>query len=705
MIEGKTNAGYNLKLRFTQYDLIEIEEINERVLSNLKSKIQNLRFQISTQKFRDRFLIGGSKPMKYMPSTGYRSRAAVSVIAAALILSGCATSSPTVPATVTPYGAAPTPADAVPTATVNAEKTAAAGDLSAAKTATVAAESGGASQAVAADPSRPFSGLSPEARSNIGNAPPPIKIDVTKKLVATIKTSKGEIKVELDPTAAPQTVNNFVYLAQNGFYDGLTFHRVEPNFVIQGGDPMGNGSGGPGYNIPPEIKLKHEIGAIAMARQGGPPESTPSSGSQFYIVKGPAEFLDGQYTAFGKTLSGMEVVDKIVIGDKIERIDISDADGAVVQAIPLQPTIAPTVTPVPEPASCAPVPLNVQSDDHILGKKDAAVTIIEYGDIQCPACGQLHPSLKSLMDVVSDSVRLVFRHYPLPIHDKAVIAARAVEAAASQGKFWELHDVLYEKQKEWESKTVAEITTTLKTYAKDVGVDADKMEKDMVSSEVIARVERDMKSGAAAQVQGTPALYLDGRPIPGDAFQQADIISNVKQYVDGRSKLLASNTASFNFAKADAVTEAGSKYVMKIKTSKGDIVAELDPKLAPVNVNSTVFLAQKGYYNNTPIALNDPQVGAVLFASNSVQGNPGYDCSLEVPPANTFTKPGIVGLFGNGPRSNAQLILTYTNTQVFEGRFTAIGQIVEGLDLLQGLQAATGDTKGDQIISVEVTKK
>lgn len=634
--------------------------------------------------------------MNNKPRAGLQTRAAAMTLTAALILSSCATAEPAVPATVTPYAETPTPANAVPTATVNAEKTA-----------TAAARNGVAApgNATANDSSRPFAALSPEARSNVGNAPPPIKIDVTKKYIATIKTSKGEIKVELDPTAAPQTVNNFIYLAQNGFYDGLVFHRVEPNFVIQGGDPLGNGTGGPGYNIPPEIKLKHDIGAIAMARQGGPAETTPSSGSQFYIVKGPADFLNGQYTAFGKTLSGMEVVNQIVIGDKIERIDISDASGAAIESIPVQPTVAPTATPVPEPASCAPVPLNVQADDHIFGNKDAATTLIEYGDIQCPACGQLHPSLKSMMDVMSDTMRLVFRHFPLQQHDKAVITARAVEAASIQGKFWELHDKMYETQKDWEGKPIAEITGTVKTYAKDLGIDADKLEKDMASEAVIARVERDLKSGTVSQVSGTPTLFLDGRVIPGEAFTQPDIISNVKQYVGSRAKVLGTGAPSFNFEKADSVTEAGSVYVMKIKTSKGDIVVELDPKLAPVNVNSTVFLAQKGYYNNTPIALNDPQVGAVLLATTNAQGNPGYDCSLEAPPTGTFTKPGVVGLFGNGPRSNSQLIFTYTNTQVFEGRFTAIGNVVQGLDLVQTLQATEGDKTGDTVISVEVSKK
>jgi peptidylprolyl isomerase len=166
--------------------------------------------------------------------------------------------------------------------------------------------------------------LQPQQRSNMYKAAPPMTIDVNKTYVATIKTAKGSIVVELYPKDAPQHVNNFVFLARDGFYNGLTFHRVEPGFVIQGGDPVGNGTGGPGYGIPPEIKAKHTEGAIAMARTGGPAQTTPSSGSQFYITLAATPFLDGQYTAFGQTIQGMDVVKKIAIGDKIESITIEE---------------------------------------------------------------------------------------------------------------------------------------------------------------------------------------------------------------------------------------------------------------------------------------------------------------------------------------------------------------------------------------------
>ena len=165
----------------------------------------------------------------------------------------------------------------------------------------------------------------PAERENMYDDPPDMQIDENKNYVTTISTVKGDIVVQLDASAAPQTVNNFVFLARQGFYDNLTFHRVEPGFVIQGGDPAGTGAGGPGYTIPAEIELLHVEGAIAMARRGDQvnPERA-SSGSQFYITLAPTPFLDGQYTAFGQVTEGMNVVRSIAIGDVINEITIAE---------------------------------------------------------------------------------------------------------------------------------------------------------------------------------------------------------------------------------------------------------------------------------------------------------------------------------------------------------------------------------------------
>jgi cyclophilin family peptidyl-prolyl cis-trans isomerase len=144
-----------------------------------------------------------------------------------------------------------------------------------------------------------------------------------KKYIAVIHTSKGDVTCELNTREAPLSATNFIQLAQGGFYNGLTFHRVVPNFVVQGGDPEGTGRGGPGYTVPAEIKLPHQQGALAWARlSDNMNPKKRSSGSQFYITLEKIPYLDGEYTVFGQTLSGMDVIKKIEQGDVIKSIDI-----------------------------------------------------------------------------------------------------------------------------------------------------------------------------------------------------------------------------------------------------------------------------------------------------------------------------------------------------------------------------------------------
>jgi cyclophilin family peptidyl-prolyl cis-trans isomerase len=129
----------------------------------------------------------------------------------------------------------------------------------------------------------------------------------------------NEIRLEFYPADAPKTVENFVTLAKKGFYNNLTFHRVVRDFVVQGGCPKGNGTGGPGYTIPAEFnKQKHVRGTVAMARSQDP----NSAGSQFYICYGATPHLDGNYTVFGKITSGMEHVDRIKQGDRMKSVAI-----------------------------------------------------------------------------------------------------------------------------------------------------------------------------------------------------------------------------------------------------------------------------------------------------------------------------------------------------------------------------------------------
>lgn len=154
------------------------------------------------------------------------------------------------------------------------------------------------------------------------DTPPEMQIDVSKNYTVSITTDRGKIEVELYPEHAPQTVNNFVFLAGQGFYDGVTFHRVIDNFMVQGGDPTGSGSGGPGYRFADECDgnpLKHDAYVISMANAG-----PNTNGSQFFITHLATPHLDGRHTVFGKVTTGEAIVDAIEQGDTMVAVEVVD---------------------------------------------------------------------------------------------------------------------------------------------------------------------------------------------------------------------------------------------------------------------------------------------------------------------------------------------------------------------------------------------
>jgi cyclophilin family peptidyl-prolyl cis-trans isomerase len=174
-------------------------------------------------------------------------------------------------------------------------------------------------------------GQAPAPKPKTYSAPPPMGMDINKKYTATMETAKGKLVLELFAKDVPNTVNNFVFLAREGFYDGCTFHRVIPNFMAQGGDPTGTGMGGPGYKFADEFTShKHGTGSLSMANAGA-----NTNGSQFFITYTPQPGLDGKHTVFGQLIDGMDVLKKITPrdpsqnpqfqGDKIIRITIKES--------------------------------------------------------------------------------------------------------------------------------------------------------------------------------------------------------------------------------------------------------------------------------------------------------------------------------------------------------------------------------------------
>ncbi len=163
-----------------------------------------------------------------------------------------------------------------------------------------------------------FSKRSPKSYS----APPKMSIDTNKNYTATFDTSRGQIVCDLFAKDAPNTVNNFVFLSREKFYDGTKFHRVIDAFMIQGGDPQGTGSGGPGYKFADEVKnnpQKHQRGSLSMANAG-----PNTNGSQFFITHVKTDWLDGKHTVFGQVRSGQEVVDKVKQGDVLKSVTIAE---------------------------------------------------------------------------------------------------------------------------------------------------------------------------------------------------------------------------------------------------------------------------------------------------------------------------------------------------------------------------------------------
>jgi len=152
-------------------------------------------------------------------------------------------------------------------------------------------------------------------------APPPMTIDTNKQYTATIETGKGNLVLELFASDVPVTVNNFVFLSREGFYDSTTFHRIIPDFMAQGGDPTGTGTGGPGYKFADEFtKHTHVTGTLSMANAG-----PNTNGSQFFITYAPQPHLDNHHSVFGQLVDGMDILKVLKNGDTIKRITIEES--------------------------------------------------------------------------------------------------------------------------------------------------------------------------------------------------------------------------------------------------------------------------------------------------------------------------------------------------------------------------------------------
>jgi cyclophilin family peptidyl-prolyl cis-trans isomerase len=336
---------------------------------------------------------------------------------------------------------------------------------------------------------------------------------------------------------------------------------------------------------------------------------------------------------------------------------------------------------------------------HVTGTPDAPVTIVAFSDYQCTACAILAKSLKQIRVTHLQDVRLVYVNTPLSSRDKDVPATRAVEAADLQGKFWDLHDLLFEKQAEWTSLTLSDFEKWLVRQAESLGMDAPKFQADFASEEVTKRVDALLQS-SSGQAISPPILFVNSSsPYTGlSDFASLDTVVRI----EALTKRQFSNCPAWGI---DPIRQ----YVASLHTSAGDATIQLYPDKAPVAVNAFVALARSGWYNGITFYKVIPN--AVIMSgdpSETGMGNPGFLFETEIPGSLAFDRAGVVALDNNGPNTNgSRFLITLAPVPEWTGRYTIIGKVLSGLQVLAGLsprdpQPGESLPEGDRLISVDI---
>lgn len=312
--------------------------------------------------------------------------------------------------------------------------------------------------------------------------------------------------------------------------------------------------------------------------------------------------------------------------------------------------------------------------------------------------------MAQILEQYPEDVRLVYRHFPLAsIHDKALLATQASEAAGKQGKFWELHDLLFERQAEWKDFAVADFETWLVERAAELGLDTTRFKSDMNSEELVALANQSWERGQEIGMPGTPFLLVDYQIWPNNLPMTAGNIAGVIDL-----KLLERR----QFTACPPLTITASKeYIATLQTEQGDIRIALFPDKAPITVNSFVFLARNGWYDNVTFHRVLPGVVAQTGdPSGTGFGGPGYAFVNENAEMK-FDREGLVAMANSGPDTNgSQFFFTYAPAPQWDGGYTIFGEVISGMDVIQQLTARDPSRTldlppGDKIISVSIEER
>lgn len=321
--------------------------------------------------------------------------------------------------------------------------------------------------------------------------------------------------------------------------------------------------------------------------------------------------------------------------------------------------------------------------------------------------------LAQLQAKYPQDVRLVFRHFPLigtpdqPFHDKAALSAQAAEAAGLQGKFWEMHDLLFERQGEWSGLTVDQFRPWLAERAAELELDQARFAQDLDSEAIKSMIQGAWDWGMQVGLPGTPFLLLNGRiwdlNVPLNDFNLTSIIQLIR--LEERQ-----------FTSCPPMTlEAGKRYIATIKTEKGDITLELFPEQAPLAVNNFIFLARSGWYDEVTFHRVLPDApNSIVQAGDPTGtgfGGPGYAFENEIVADLVFDREGLLAMANAGEGSNgSQFFITLAPRTELNGRYTIFGEVLSGMDVLRTLTPRDPAQNaslppGDKILTITIQEK
>jgi cyclophilin family peptidyl-prolyl cis-trans isomerase len=311
--------------------------------------------------------------------------------------------------------------------------------------------------------------------------------------------------------------------------------------------------------------------------------------------------------------------------------------------------------------------------------------------------------LAQLLKDYPEDVRIVYRHFPLAsIHSNSLLATQASEAAGKQGKFWEIHDLLFEKQDEWAGLPVDQFQTWLGERADELGMNVDQFYADLTSPELVALAQKAWDDGQTIGMPGTPFLLFNGQPYQGEI-----------DYATLKSIVEASLLGKRQFKECPPmVIDPARKYTATLKTEKGDIVIELFADKAPLAVNSFVFLASQDWFDGVTFHRVLPDfVAQAGDPSGTGFGGPGYAFVNEINPDLKFDAPGVVGMANAGADSNgSQFFITFAPAEKLNGGYTIFGRVISGMEIAAQLtprdpQSSPNLPPGDKILDVTIEEK